>query len=164
MQSIKNLNYTCLYAREESDNVISYLKKIRHSDIAIFTLLNISNIGSQEKQLKQNDTYKEIFNYKNTQCNWIYQSFEKEVKSEEIEEGLKYFFDLSNEFRKSGKWLLNHENPIYNILSLKLQNLKNYTNNDIREVLKITYNEYPYLLGKEEKNSIDQICKYFLNN
>lgn len=135
---------------------------LNNENYLLFTILDSSQVGYQKSKISNDKIFKEACNNADS-AYWIYQHFENEISSGDIEDGLNQFFELSERIRKKGFFMVNHSNPIYNFILRDIQVLNQFTQSDRTDISESIINNYPFFYGEMEKQNVSKIFNSWSN-
>lgn len=127
----------------------------------IFILVNATQFGAALKQIdtsKITDTF-----HKTDNISFVIQDFNEIIIGNSVEESISNMKRIGHQlaFKNQYHILLQHENPLYNLLSLELQKNGYKSQSDEVNLIHQIQESFPYLRTKVEDNIIDRIIKSF---
>jgi len=147
----------------------AYLKKIIEKPYNMFIIVNGIQIGNSKKQILESMSLNYFINNNDKLIvNLVIDSYKVFINANNIKELLLEISSLKNNIIskfnniKDGYILINSKNPIYNMALIEGQENDNFIISDYRDVKEILF-ENPLSRGAEEKETLDEILSYFLN-
>ena len=127
----------------------------------IFILVNATQFGAALKQIdtsKLTDTF-----HRTDNISFVIQDFNEIIIGNSVEESISNMRRIGHQlaFKNQYHILLQHENPLYNLLSLELQKNGYKSQSDEVNLIHQIQESFPYLRTKVEDNIIDRIIKSF---
>ena len=125
----------------------------------VFILVNAIQIGSALEQIDKSGICK-IANNTN-KVFFVIQDFQELITSDSVIESISNMMEIgrSLNFSKDYKVLINHDNPIFNIVLLELQQNGCKTHSDEINLIHMLQKKLPYLRNTEIDNICEEIIK-----
>lgn len=125
----------------------------------IFILVNAIQIGSALEQIDKSGICKIATN--TNKVFFVIQDFQELITSDSVIESISNMMEIgrSLNFSKYYKVLINHDNPIFNIVSLELQQNGCKTHSDEISLIHMIQKKLPYLRNTEIDNICEEIIK-----
>ena len=125
----------------------------------IFILVNAIQIGSALEQINKSEICKRANN--TNKVFFVIQDFQELITSDSVNESISNMLEIGKSLNYSNEYkiLINHDNPIFNIMLLELQQNGCNTHSDEINLIHTLQKELPYLRNTEIDNVCEEIIK-----
>lgn len=149
-QNVTILNYMeCLHTREHR----------RKASSNVFVLVNATQIGEAKAQMHRANFGK--FVSPRDRLFFVIQDFMEIINGNSVQESLRSMNTLGKDLslNKEATILLEHENPIFNLCAIEIQNSKFVTHSDETRIIDTIQKRFPYLRNSKYDNIIALIVR-----
>lgn len=162
-------NITIIYELcEKKIDLYMILKELKNNQYNMFIIFNGIQIGNSEKQVLESFILKQFVMENSIMMNFVIDSSKEFINANNIRELLlivnKFKDKVISRFKNinNGYILINSKNPIYNMALIEGQEKEKFIISDYRDIKESLFKN-PLSRGKEEKETLEEILKYFLD-